>query len=119
MSQLKGEATARLIAAGLHDPAVEARGQIDLKPVLRERVLPQDDVPVAAGADEHVAVQTQDAAGSVTKTRTSSSPGVEAAIADPLVITRPAIGFSAGTAADARVRGRGRALSRRGPGGWT
>jgi hypothetical protein len=59
---VEGEAAARLIAAGLHDVAVHVGGEVDLEPVPRERVMPQDDIPVAAGADAPVVADTQDAA---------------------------------------------------------
>ena len=50
---------ATLVIAGLHDLAGQAGGEVDLEPVPRERVMPQDDVSVARGADIDIAAEAQ------------------------------------------------------------
>jgi hypothetical protein len=48
-----------LLIAGLHDLAGQVCGEVDLEPVPRERVMPQDDVSVARGADIDIAAEAQ------------------------------------------------------------
>jgi len=56
------EPAARLVAAGFHDLPGQVGGEVDLESMPGERVVPQNDVAVASGADIDVAAEAQDSA---------------------------------------------------------